>query len=215
MDLGIRQGLHPIEDGDNILLPAACYAFSPQEKLKVCTFLSNLKVPDAFSSNISRCVNIQERKIYGLKSHDYHVLLQEIFPVAIRGVLSKEVCEPIIALVHLANEAKLGGPVQYRWMYPIERFMGKFKAYIRNKNHPVGSIAESHLACESITFCSRYLKNIPTKFNRPSRNDDESVSNGEMSIFKGRTNGGSNAVTLSHDEFKQACMYVLQNCEEV
>lgn len=95
------------------------------------------------------------------------------------------------------------------------RFMGKFKAYIRNKNHPVGSIAESHLACESITFCSRYLKNIPTKFNRPSRNDDESVSNGEMSIFKGRTNGGSNAVTLSHDEFKQACMYVLQNCEEV
>jgi hypothetical protein len=24
--------------------------------------------------------------------------------------------------VHLATEAKLGGPVQYRWMYPIERY---------------------------------------------------------------------------------------------
>ncbi|KAM3284809.1 hypothetical protein P3S67_023608 [Capsicum chacoense] len=36
LDLGIRQSLHPIEDGDNILLPAACYALSPEEKLKLC-----------------------------------------------------------------------------------------------------------------------------------------------------------------------------------
>ncbi|XP_070008973.1 uncharacterized protein LOC107821067 isoform X2 [Nicotiana tabacum] len=27
--------------------------------------------------------------------------------------------------------------------------------------------------------------------------------------------GGSKGIMLSHDEFKQACMYVLQNCEEV
>ncbi|KAM3301204.1 hypothetical protein P3S67_015705 [Capsicum chacoense] len=58
VDLGIRQSLHPIEDGDNILLPVACYALSPEEKLKLCHFLANLKVPDAFSSNISRCVNL-------------------------------------------------------------------------------------------------------------------------------------------------------------
>ena len=25
-------------------------------------------------------------------------------------------------LVHLVEEAKLGGPVQYRWMYPLERY---------------------------------------------------------------------------------------------
>nr|XP_033514653.1 uncharacterized protein LOC104106583 isoform X2 [Nicotiana tomentosiformis] len=38
-----------------------------------------------------------------------------------------------------------------------------------------------------------------------------------MSIFKnsGQTKGGSKTITLSHDAFKQACMYVLQNCEEV
>ncbi|KAF3640579.1 putative formin-like protein 3-like [Capsicum annuum] len=52
--LGIRKSLHPIEDGDNIFLPAACYTLSPEEKLKLCNFLANLKVPDAFSSNISR-----------------------------------------------------------------------------------------------------------------------------------------------------------------
>lgn len=243
------------------MLPAACYAFSLQEKLKVCNFLANLKVLDAFSSIISRCVNIQEKKIYGLKSHDHHVLLQEIFPVVICGLFPKQVCEPIIVLgkffknlcskcltiedlnvleagipiilcklemvfppaffdvmvhfpIHLAKEAKLGGLVQYRWMYPFERFMGTLKSYVRNKNRPEGSIAEGHLAGESLTFCSRYLKNISTKFNRPARNDDESVSNGEMFIFEGQTKGGSDVAILSHDEFKQACMYVLQNFEE-
>lgn len=27
----------------------------------------------------------------------------------------------VYLLIHLASEAKLGGPVHYRWMYPIER----------------------------------------------------------------------------------------------
>lgn len=247
MDLGIRQRLHPIEDGNNILLPAACYALSAEEKLKVCNFLANLKVLDAFSSNISRCVNVQEKKIHGLKCHDHHVLLQDIFPVAIRGLLPKEVCDPIIALgkffkniyskcltiedldileaeipviltklqlifppaffdvmvhlpIHLPSEAKLGGPAQYRNMYPIERYLRTLKSYVRNKNRPEGSIAEGYLAEESLTFCSRYLKNISTKFNKPTRNDDGSVSNDEIYIFKksGQTKGASDGIRLSH-----------------
>nr|XP_033513495.1 uncharacterized protein LOC117278166 [Nicotiana tomentosiformis] len=98
VDRGIMQELHPIEDGDNVLLHAACYALSSEEKLKLCNFLANLKVSDAFSSNISRCVNVLEKKIYGWKSHDHHVLLQDVLPVVIRGLLPKAVCEPIIEL---------------------------------------------------------------------------------------------------------------------
>ncbi|XP_019255076.1 PREDICTED: uncharacterized protein LOC109233657 [Nicotiana attenuata] len=252
VDLGTRQGLHPIHDRNNVLLPAACYALSPEEKLKVCNFLANLKVPDAFSSNISRCVKVEEKKIHGLKSHDHHVLLEDIFPLAIYGVLPKEVSEPIIEIgkffknlcskcltiedldileaeiaitlckfqmvfppaffdviihlpIHLAREAKLGGPVQYRWMYPFERYLQILKSYVRNYARPEGSIAEGYLAEESLTFCSRYIKNISTKFNRPARNDDESVSHGEISIFKnsGRTKGGSDSAPLSRDEILQ------------
>lgn len=98
VDLLIRQGLHPIEDGDNALLRAACYALSSQEKLKLCEFLASLKVPHSFSSNISRCLNVLEKNIRGLKCHDHHVLLQDVLPIAIHGFLSKKVCEPIIAL---------------------------------------------------------------------------------------------------------------------
>lgn len=169
VDMGIRHNLHPYVDGSKVWLPAATYALSTNEKTIFCKFLANLQVPDGFSSNISRCVNVNGKTISGLKCHDHHILLQIILPLAIRGLLPKDVCEPIIELgsffkklcskslhnddldrlqeqivitlckletifppaffdvmihlpVHLAKEAKIGGPVQYRWMYPIERY---------------------------------------------------------------------------------------------
>lgn len=62
--------------------------------------------------------------------------------------------------------------------------MCKLKSYVRNKCHPEGSLAEGYLAEECLTFCSRYLSGIETKFNQPSRNDDNEEGNNEsLSIF--------------------------------
>ena len=36
-------------------------------------------------------------------------------------------------MMHLVKDAKIGGSIQYRWMYPIERYLGKLKSYVRNK----------------------------------------------------------------------------------
>ncbi|KMZ67078.1 hypothetical protein ZOSMA_27G01320 [Zostera marina] len=71
--------------------------------------------------------------------------------------------------VHLASEAKVAGPVHYRWMYPIERYLLTWKKYVRTRRHPEGSIAEKYLADESMTFCSRFLHNVETKSNRTER----------------------------------------------
>ena len=43
---------------------------------------------------------------------------------------------------------------------------------MRNKNRPEGSIVEGYLAEECMTFCSRYLGGIETRFNRVGRNFD-------------------------------------------
>ena len=41
---------------------------------------------------------MNERKIFGLKSHDCHVLMQQLIPLVIRGVLHKNVCVVIVEL---------------------------------------------------------------------------------------------------------------------
>ncbi|XP_061358748.1 uncharacterized protein LOC133302941 [Gastrolobium bilobum] len=56
------------------------------------------------------------------------------------------------------DEAKIAGPVQYRWMYPIERYLRRLKSYVGNKAHPEGSIAEAYIAQECLHFCSRLHK---------------------------------------------------------
>ena len=47
---------------------------------------------------------------------------------------------------HIAWEARLGGPVSYRWMYPVERYLRTLKGYVRNKACPEGSIAEGYIS---------------------------------------------------------------------
>ncbi|KAK1414537.1 hypothetical protein QVD17_30283 [Tagetes erecta] len=80
-------------------------------------------------------------------------------------------------VIHLTREVKFGGPVVFRWMYPIERNLLKLKSHVHNRAHPEGSIAEGYLAEESITFCSRYLSKVETVFTREIRNDDEGHQN--------------------------------------
>jgi hypothetical protein len=36
-------------------------------------FIGEVKFPDGFASNISRCVNAKGTKVQGLKTHDCHI----------------------------------------------------------------------------------------------------------------------------------------------
>jgi hypothetical protein len=72
--MGIKKELHPCECGNKILLPSTRYTLFIDEKRVICQFLKDVKMPDSYASNIARCVNIEECKISGLKSHDSHVL---------------------------------------------------------------------------------------------------------------------------------------------
>lgn len=85
-------------------MPAACHTMSPEEKEKFCLFLKDVKVPDGFSSNLSRCVQPKERKVIGMKSHDYHVLMKQLVTVAIRGLLPQNLCEALTKLSDFFRE---------------------------------------------------------------------------------------------------------------
>jgi hypothetical protein len=89
--LGIRQELAPKSDGKRTYLPPACYTLSKMEKKSFCECLSSIKVPHGYSSNVKSLVSKKDLKLVGLKSHDCHVLMQQLLPVAIRGILPKKV----------------------------------------------------------------------------------------------------------------------------
>jgi len=76
--------------------------------------------------------------------------LEKAFPLVCFHVM-------VHLLFHLVHEAKIGGPIQFRWMYPIEQDIYTFKSYIHNKTRAEASIVEGYLAHERMNLCPRYL----------------------------------------------------------
>ncbi|KAH0633356.1 hypothetical protein KY284_036142 [Solanum tuberosum] len=74
--------------------------------------------------------------------------LEKIFPPSFFDVM-------VHLPVHLATEAKIAGPIHYRWMYPVERWLYFLKSFIGNRACPEGCIAEGYIANECMTICSR------------------------------------------------------------
>ncbi|KAJ8764170.1 hypothetical protein K2173_005090 [Erythroxylum novogranatense] len=232
----------------------ACYTLDKQQKECLCEWLKGLKFLDGYVSNLSTCVDMRKYKLFGMKSHDCHVFMQRLIPIAFRELLPSKVWEPLTELnlffksltsseinldemekleneilvilcklegifppslfdcmehlpVHLPYEAKLAGPVQYRWMYPFERVEG--------------SICNAYLVEEASTFCGHYFEShARTRVRQVPRNDDgggTSGADGNLSIFTypGRTSGRAARRMLTEEEIDAAHGYILLNCEEV
>ncbi|XP_071906106.1 uncharacterized protein [Coffea arabica] len=249
-EMGIRKELQT-EPG-KVYLPPSSFAMDKKQKTMFCNVLKKVKVPDGYAANVSRCVRVKPPRISGLKSHDNHILMQQLMPIALRKTLPKSVRYPLIRLsryfrqlcskvichqdvvrleseiavilcdlekcflptffdvmvhlvVHLATEVKLGGPVYYRWMYPVER--------------PEGSIAQGYLAEECINFCSLYLADyVETKFNRPSRNEEvhKEIEDG-LDIFSESRHplGRGKPTVFDAHILSKAHQYILFNCDAV
>ena len=160
--------INPIDSGKG-QKPKACYTLTKDERMLVLQWVQELKFPDSYASNLGRCVDLKELKMSGMKSHDCHIFMERLLPIAFRDFLPVEVwnaltelsqfyrdlCSPKLTIshiqslekdiallicklekkfppsffdvmehlpIHLPYEARLGGPVQYRWMYPFERY---------------------------------------------------------------------------------------------
>lgn len=104
VEMGIRPELAPQEKGERTFLPAACYTLSRKEKISFLECLQSIRVPSGYASNISRRVSMKDMKLIGMKSHDYHVLLTQLLPVAIRGILPPHVRKSITRFCSFFNK---------------------------------------------------------------------------------------------------------------
>ncbi|XP_043807679.1 uncharacterized protein LOC122722088 [Manihot esculenta] len=62
---------------------------------------------DGYSSNIAQCVNLKDGKVFGFKSHDCHILLEQLLPLAIRGIVPSNVYDAITEFSIFFREYKL------------------------------------------------------------------------------------------------------------
>jgi hypothetical protein len=133
-----------------------------------------------------------------------------VFPSAFFDIM-------IRLLVHLAEEAKVGVLVCYRWMYPVERYLRTVNGYVRNKAQPEGSIAEAYIAEECLTFCSLFF-DIDTKLSRPDRHENIVVNeplNG-LRIFSeiDYKRRGNKIKNLENPKLHNMRHYIITNCDE-
>ena len=105
VEMGIRQRLHPTisVDGKKAYMEPAAHTLSKLEKTRLCECLRGMKVPHGYSSNISKLVSMDDLKLTGMKSHDYHVLMQQLLPVAIRGILEDDARKTLTRLCKFLN----------------------------------------------------------------------------------------------------------------
>ncbi|KAL0544363.1 hypothetical protein IC582_019477 [Cucumis melo] len=101
--LKFRPELASISSEKKIFIPPACYTLTKKEKRCVLKTLSRIKVPEGYSSNIRNIVSMTDLKLNSLKSHDYHVLIQQLFPIALRSMLPKHVRYAITRLCIFFN----------------------------------------------------------------------------------------------------------------
>nr|GEY50464.1 hypothetical protein [Tanacetum cinerariifolium] len=104
VEMGIRDELAPQEIGNKrTYFPVACYTLSKAEKNKFCQCLHDIRVPSGYSANIKKLVSMKKLKLIGMKSHDCHVLITQMIPIEVRGILPPQVRHTITKLCLFFN----------------------------------------------------------------------------------------------------------------
>ena len=150
------------------MMPTAPYVLSKEQRKVLCEWICGLKFPDGYASKLSRRIDQTNWWLHNLKSHNCHVFMERLLPIATRELLPSSVWKVLTELsqffrdlclkkvhmndvirlessiaeilckverifspsffnvmehlpVHLPYELRVGGPLQFRWMYSYER----------------------------------------------------------------------------------------------
>ena len=70
--------------------PRAKCCVRKEDKSVILKWFKQLKFPDRFAANLSRSVRLDHQRFIGLKSHDLHIIIERLLPVALRGFIPEK-----------------------------------------------------------------------------------------------------------------------------
>jgi hypothetical protein len=65
---------------DNDKLPRALFCLTSKDKIEVMRWMKKIKFSDGYGVGLKRVMNLKTGKLVGLKSHDFHILMERIIP---------------------------------------------------------------------------------------------------------------------------------------
>ena len=95
-----------VEDDGKFIKAHQSYNFSTKEATHLFTYLLSVKTPSSYCANIRSLVDVSsgKMKLGHMKSHDCHVMLTQILPVAIRNLMDKDIRNTLIELCDFFNQ---------------------------------------------------------------------------------------------------------------
>src|SRR3954467_897904 len=77
---------------------AVCFTLSEEEIKQFIQCLLGVKFPNGYAGKISRYQDEAKQNLSGMKSHDCAVLMTQILPVAVRGIMDEHVRKTLFGL---------------------------------------------------------------------------------------------------------------------
>jgi hypothetical protein len=99
-----RKNMELICDESRVAKPRASFVLEKNAQLLVYKWLKSLCFSDGHSSNILRLVNIEECRLYGKKSHNCHVFMQTLIPLAFHDLLPKGIWDALTKISHFFRD---------------------------------------------------------------------------------------------------------------
>ncbi|GJR93564.1 putative transposon, En/Spm-like protein [Tanacetum coccineum] len=175
-----------MQEEDKTTLTPAGYTLTNAEKDIFYETLYNIRVPQGYCSKL---VSLKDRKLIGLKSHDYHMLIKEI---RLQELDMMQV-ELVVTLCLLEK------------FFPLS-FFGIMDMYETKIDQ--GCIAEETITEETIYFFSEYHKSMETIGIPPDKH--ETGENEE-----GKPLSACKSSEVSTELFQKAHLYIIQNTDEI
>jgi hypothetical protein len=71
--------------------PHTSLCLKPQQRKEVMRWMKGLKFPDGYIADLRRSMNMMIEKLIGLKSHDYHIIIERLMTIMFQDYLNDAV----------------------------------------------------------------------------------------------------------------------------
>jgi hypothetical protein len=89
---------------DNGKSPRALFYLTSKDKIEVMRWMKKIKFLDGYAVGLKRAVNLKTGKLTGLKSHDFHILMERIIPIMFRSYMPDAMWQSIAELSYFYRQ---------------------------------------------------------------------------------------------------------------